>query len=360
MATSVPASSMRSPACGGVASVMRRRRRGPRQMVLHGRPPLGRMGQLGRVVGARDDRQPAVRHRGRQRGRLVDQRMIVLSHDDGGRAGDGGEVHPRGLPVVTGGVGAHQLGAETLDGVGVHGGEGGLLLPLPLRRRVGLDEGVLGATEAQRRRHPLGRVERVDEAVDELAHPLVGRDEGPGGGVHEDQRAHEVRPGQDDAHDDPAAHGMAQQVDRAAAHRIDERAEVRRQLPDGVALEPARPGRVPVPALVERDHAAIGRQRVRRQREVERGAREPVAEHQGRGPRRTAPPLGPRQVDAVDVEGPGRCHDHLSSCSPSPASPGPGRRGGPASSPSRSRAPAPSPATRVRSRSAPRPGAPPA
>ena len=160
--------------------------------------------------------------------------------------------------------------------------------------------------------------------------------------------------------DDPAAHGMAQQVDRAAAHRLDERAEVRRQLPDGVALEPARPGRVPVPALVERDHAAVGRQRVRRQREVERGAGEPVAEHQGRGPRRTAPPLGPRQVDAVDVEGPGRCHVPCLAARPR-RSPDAGRRGGAeASSPSRSRAPAPSPATRVRSRSAPRPGAPPA
>ena len=81
---------------------------------------------------------------------------------------------------------------------------------------------VLGATQAERRRHAPGRVERVDEAVRPGADLLVGRQEGPGARVHEDQRAHEVRAGQDDAHDDPAAHGVAEQVDGPLAHRLEE------------------------------------------------------------------------------------------------------------------------------------------
>ena len=121
------------------------------------------------------------------------------------------------------------------------------------------------------------------------------------------------------AHDDPAAHGVAQQVDRPLAHRLEQGRQVGRELLDGVAVEVPRLGRVPVPPLVEGDHAPVGRQRVDLQREVVGGPGVAVTEHERRRPRGTAPPLGPGQVDAVHVEDLGRsrrrCHAPLSSCS---------------------------------------------
>ena len=134
------------------------------------------------------------RHLGGQLRRLVDQRVVVLAHNDRRRAGDGGEPGPQGGVVVRGIT--HQRLAQCLHGVRVHADEDGVLLLAPLGRRVRLDQRVLGATHAERRGHAPCRVERVDEAVDEGADLLVGRQEGPRAGVHEDQRMHEVRTGQ--------------------------------------------------------------------------------------------------------------------------------------------------------------------
>ena len=97
------------------------------------------------------------------------------------------------------------------------------------------------------------------------------------------------------------------------------------ELLDGVALEASGPGRGAVPALVEGHDTPVRRQCVHLQREVQRGAGEAVTEHERRSrPVGAAPPFGPRQVDAVDVEGLGRsrrrCHSsclavRLSRCS---------------------------------------------
>ena len=118
----------------GVAHCAASGGRGPGQVGLDGRPPLRGVRQLRRVVRARDDGQPPVGHLAGQLGRLVDQRVVVLAHDDGRRAGDGGEPGAQGA-VVVGGV-AHQLAPEALDGVGVHAGEDGVLLLPPLGRRA--------------------------------------------------------------------------------------------------------------------------------------------------------------------------------------------------------------------------------
>ncbi len=80
MATSVPASSTRSPACGGGVSLTTER--GPGQVGLDRGPPLLGVRQLRRVVRAGDDGQPSVGDLGGQLGRLIDQRVIVLAHDD--------------------------------------------------------------------------------------------------------------------------------------------------------------------------------------------------------------------------------------------------------------------------------------
>ena len=152
------------------------------------------------------------------------------------------------------------------------------------------DQHVLGAAEAQRGRHAAGRVERHDVVPRHGAEVLVVGLERPGAGVHEDERVHQFRARQHHRHDDPAAHGVAEEVDGAVAHRLEERAEVVGQLLDGVALEGARLGGVPVAPLVERDHAPMRRQRADLQREVVRRSRCTRGRAPGRASRRGRPP----------------------------------------------------------------------
>ncbi len=75
---------------------------------------------------------------------------------------------------------------------------------------------------------------------------------------------------------------MSEQVDGAVAHRLEERGQVAGQLFDAVALERPYLGGLPVPTLVQHDNAAVLGQRVDLQREVVRGARVAVHEHQRR------------------------------------------------------------------------------
>ncbi len=74
----------------------------------------------------------------------------------------------------------------------------------------------------------------------------------------------------DDSQDDTSAHGMAQEVDRPLPQSVEEPRQVGDELVDGVALEMAGLRRVAVTPLVERDHAAVGRQCVDLEREVVR------------------------------------------------------------------------------------------
>ena len=83
------------PAVAGRHSLRRLDDVGPGQMLLDGRPPRRGMRQLRRVVRPGNDGQPAVRHLAGQLGRLIDQRVVVLAHDDRRRAGDGGELARR-------------------------------------------------------------------------------------------------------------------------------------------------------------------------------------------------------------------------------------------------------------------------
>ena len=274
------------------------------QVGLHRRQPCLAVRQLWRVVGAIDHRQAPVCHLGRQVRGLVDERVVLLSHDHGGGAGNGGEHRPQRGDAV-GDVG-QQRGAERLHGVGVHAGEDDVLLSLPVDRRRLFDQLVLGAAETHGGRHALRRVEGRDPLVHHLADALVGRHEGPRAGVHEDQRAHEFGPAEHQAERDAPTHGVPQQVDRAAAHLLDEGREVGHELVDGVPVQGSRPGRVAVAPLVQRHHPptrSSARQVVDDQREVVRRPGEAVAEHEGGRRLGSASSLGPREVDAIDVEG---------------------------------------------------------
>ncbi len=163
------------------------------------------------------------------------------------------------------------------------------------------DQLVLGTSRAERRRHALGRIEFGDEGADHGADLLVGRHERPGARIHEQEGAHEVGAAQDGAHHHPAAHGMAEEVDGTAPCDLEEGDAVGHQLLDAVGVDAPDLARVTVAALVECDDPALGRQGVDLQREVVGGAGEPVHEHKGGSPGRAAPPLGPRQIDAVDL-----------------------------------------------------------
>ena len=92
------------------------------------------------------------------------------------------------------------------------------------------------------------------------------------------ERAHDVGPAQDGAQGDPAPHGVAEQVDGAPTSCLEEGDEVGHQLLDGVAVEDTRPVECPWPRSSSVTTCRWTARAVDLEREVVRGAGEPVDE----------------------------------------------------------------------------------
>ncbi len=171
-----------------------------------------------------------------------------------------------------------------------------------------------GPPEAERRRHAPGRVERVDEAV------RPGLRISSSGGMKDQalvsMRISELtRSGR--LRTRPMTTRPPMECPRRSTgpppDRLEERGEVGGELVDGVALEAARSWwSAPWPRWSRVTTRRSAGQGVGLEREVVGRAGEAVTEHERRRPLRAAPPFGPCQVDAVDVEGLGRsrrlCH----------------------------------------------------
>ena len=135
------------------------------------------------------------------------------------------------------------------------------------RRRRAISS-VLGAAQAERGRHAAGGSKATMKSCTMVRRSSSrGRNDQALVSIRMSERTSSGRC-QRHGHDDPAPHGVPEEVDRAATHRLDEGGQVGGQLVDGVALERARLGRAAVAPLVERSTTCRRAARRRPQREV--------------------------------------------------------------------------------------------